>query len=204
MNETQGLTLGIPIGFIKPLNSCFNMYSMDTPKRRAAFLGQVLHESGHLKTLVENLNYGAKGLMATWPKRFPTTDIATQYERQPEKIANKVYADRLGNGPEESGDGWKYRGRGAIQVTGKSNYEACSKSLRVDLVANPELLEEPHYAIMSAGWFWNSRNLNKLADDWDIPAISRAVNGGTIGLQDRIEVSKKALDLINIGTTEDV
>jgi putative chitinase len=193
MNESQCLSLGIPIGFLEPLNECFDKYSINNPKRQAAFLGQVLHESNHLKSLVENLNYGAKGLMGTWSKRFPTLEIATQYERKPEKIANKVYADRLGNGPEESGEGFKYRGRGAIQCTGKSNYEACGKSLGVDLIGSPELLEQPLYAVLSAGWFWDTRSLNTKADLWDITGISKTVNGGTIGLAERTEISNKAL-----------
>jgi putative chitinase len=131
--------------------------------------------------------------MGTWSKRFPTLEIATQYERKPEKIANKVYADRLGNGPEESGEGFKYRGRGAIQCTGKSNYEACGKSLGVDLIGSPELLEQPLYAVLSAGWFWDTRSLNTKADLWDITGISKTVNGGTIGLAERTEISNKAL-----------
>lgn len=203
MNETQCLSLGIPIGFLEPLNECFDKYSINTPKRQASFLGQVLHESNHLKSLVENLNYGAKGLMATWSKRFPTQEIAAQYERNPEKIANKVYADRLGNGSEESGEGFKYRGRGAIQCTGKSNYEACGKSLGVllgdpnlDLIGSPELLEQPQYAILSAGWFWDTHGLNQRADIGDIVGISKVINGGTLGLEERQQLTQKALGVL--------
>jgi putative chitinase len=196
MNETQCLSLGIPIGFLEPLNECFDKYSINTPKRQASFLGQVLHESNNLKSLVENLNYGAKGLMSTWSNRFPTQEIAAQYERQPEKIANKVYADRLGNGSEESGDGWKYRGRGAIQCTGKSAYEACGKSLGLDLIGSPELLEQPSGAIASAGWFWDTRGLNQRADIGDIVGISKVINGGTLGLEERQLLTQHALKVL--------
>jgi len=200
MNESQCLSLGIPIGFLEPLNECFDKFEINTPTRQASFLGQVMHESNHLKTLVENLNYGAKGLMGTWSKRFPTMEIAAQYERQPEKIANKVYADRLGNGSEESGEGWKYRGRGAIQCTGKSNYEACGKSLGLDLIGSPELLEQPSGAIASAGWFWSTHGLNQRADIGDIVGISKVINGGTLGLEERQQLTQQALKVLQEGS----
>jgi putative chitinase len=142
-----------------------------------------MHESGGFKFLRENLNYSAKALMNTWPSRFPDADIAEQYARQPEKIANKVYSGRMGN--TEDGDGAKYIGRGLIQLTGKDNYKAFGEAIGEDLVANPQLVEEPRYAALSAGWFWNKRGLNALADAMDIETLTKRINGGSIGIDDR-------------------
>ena len=164
MLESQLLALGIEGRWLEPLKETFEKYNIDTPKRQAAFIGQCMHESGGFKLLSENLNYSAKALMATWPSRFPTEEMANQYARTPEKIANKVYGGRMGNADESSGEGWKYRGRGIKQLTGKENYQRCSDALGVDLVENPDLLLEPKYAALSAGWFWNKHNLNDLAD----------------------------------------
>ena len=132
--------------------------------RVAAFLAQIAHESQELNRLVENLNYSAAALMSTWPKRFPTLADAEPYARQPERIANRAYANRLGNGAEQSGDGWRYRGRGIIQVTGRGNYHEIGAALALPLDVQPELLEQPANAALSASWFWKSHLLNPLAD----------------------------------------
>jgi putative chitinase len=183
MLESQLLALGIEGKWLEPLLETFEKYDISTPKRQAYFIGQCMHESGGFKQLKENLNYSAKGLMATWPSRFPDIDTAEKFERNPEKIANKVYAGRMGN--TEDGDGAKYIGRGLIQLTGKENYANCGNAIGVDLVANPDLLATPKYAALSAGWFWNRKGLNAFADADDIDTITKRINGGLIGLNDR-------------------
>jgi len=186
MIESQLLALGIEGKWFEPLLQTFNKYQINTPRRQACFIGQTMHESGSFKFTKENLNYSAKALMATWPSRFPDLATATQFERQPEKIANKVYNGRMGN--TEDGDGAKYIGRGLIQITGKENYTHCGEALGVDLVANPQLLEEPRYAALSAGWFWNKKGLNALADEGttnSFEVMTKRINGGLLGLDDR-------------------
>ena len=194
MLEAQLLALGIEGKWLEPLQETFEKYQINTPKRQACFIGQCMHESGGFKFLKENLNYSAKALMATWPSRFPDMDMAEKYERQPEKIANKVYSGRMGN--TEDGDGAKYIGRGLIQLTGKDNYRAFGEAIGEDLVANPELVEQPRYAALSAGWFWNKRGLNALADAMDITTLTVRINGGKIGIDDRIAKINKALDIL--------
>ena len=166
------------------INEALVKFQINTPLRISHFLAQLLHESGNLLRTTENLNYGAPGLLSTFRKYF-TVEQATQYARKPERIAARVYANRMENGDEATGDGWKYRGRGYIQLTGKSNYKALTESLNVDFVANPDLVATPQYAALSAGWYWNSRGINKLADADDILKVTKAINGGTIGLEDR-------------------
>ena len=194
MLEAQLLALGIEGKWFEPLQETFEKYQINTPKRQACFIGQCMHESGGFKFLKENLNYSAKALMNTWPSRFPDTDTAEKYERQPEKIANKVYSGRMGN--TEDGDGAKFIGRGLIQLTGKDNYKAFGEAIGEDLVANPQLVEEPRYAALSAGWFWNKRGLNALADAMDITTLTIRINGGKIGIDDRIAKINKALDIL--------
>jgi len=194
MTSEQLAKLGIDPKWLDPLNETFEKYEINTPKRQACFIGQCMHESGGFKFLKENLNYSAKALMATWPSRFPDADIAEKYARQPEKIANKVYSGRMGN--TEDGDGAKYIGRGLIQLTGKDNYKAFGDAIGEDLVANPQLVEEPRYAALSAGWFFNKRNLNALADVMDITTLTVRINGGKIGIDDRIAKINKALDIL--------
>jgi putative chitinase len=184
-------TLGIDSKWEEPLQATFDKYDINTPRRQAAFLGQCAHESGNFKTLQENLNYSAEGLMKTWPSRFSTKEIADQYARQPAKIAGKVYNGRLGNTSEE--EAAKYLGRGLIQLTGKENYERCGLAIGVDLLSNPDLLLDPRYATMSAGWFWNKKGLNELADAQEHGQITKRINGGTLGLDDRIAKTTKAL-----------
>ena len=155
--------------------------------RVAAFLSQTAYESNYWRTFSENLNYSAKGLLATFPKYFNST-TAKAYERKPEDIANRVYANRLGNGDEKSGDGWRYRGRGAIQCTGKGNYAECSIwmfGFKESLINEPELLAKTDGVIMSALWYWTTHGLNELADKSDVVGMTKRINGGTHGLQTR-------------------
>lgn len=161
-----------------------NEFEISAPLRIVAFIAQTAHESAGYSAFSENLNYSAQALLKTWPARF-TQESAATYARQPEKIANHVYASRLGNGDETSGDGWKYRGRGVIQTTGRSNYKACGVGLNLDLVAFPELLEQPLNAFRSAGWYWKSRNCNFFADSGDFISLTKTINGGLNGLDDR-------------------
>jgi putative chitinase len=194
MLESQLLALGIEGKWFEPLQETFEKYQINTPKRQACFIGQCMHESGGFKFLKENLNYSAKALMATWPSRFPDMDIAEKFERNPSAIANKVYSGRMGN--TEDGDGAKYIGRGLIQLTGKDNYMAFGEAIGEDLVSNPQLVEQPRYAALSAGWFWNKRGLNALADIMDITTLTVRINGGKIGIDDRIAKINKALDVL--------
>ncbi|MBA4359320.1 MAG: glycoside hydrolase family 19 [Pseudomonas sp.] len=161
-----------------PLNAACERNQITTPLRLAAFLAQIGHESGRLSRVVENLNYSAEGLQKTWPSLFDAK-LAAEYARQPERIANVAYNARMGN--TAPGDGWKYRGRGLIQVTGKNNYAACGDALGMDLLTTPSLLETPKGAALSAGWFWNSMNLNALADAGDIQNIGSLINTGRRG-----------------------
>lgn len=173
-----------------PLNNACDRFQINTPLRIAAFLAQVGHESGRLSRVVENLNYSAEGLQKTWPSMFDAK-LAAEYARKPERIANAVYNARMGNtGP---GDGWKYRGRGLIQVTGANNYTACGKALQLDLNTHPELLERPQHAAMSAAWFWDSMNLNALADAGDIQNIGSLINTGRRGRVPNGAEERKAL-----------
>ena len=186
--------LGIDPKWEEPLQAAFDKYDINNARRQAAFIGQCAHESGNFKTLQENLNYSTEGLMKTWPSRFPTKEVADQYARQPAKIAGKVYNGRMGNTSEEEAS--KYFGRGLIQLTGKDNYERCGSNIGVDLVGNPDLLTDPKYAALSAGWFWNKHGLNELADAQEHGIITKRINGGTLGLDDRILKTTKALSVL--------
>jgi putative chitinase len=183
--------LGIDHKWLAPLEETFAKYDISTPVRQACFIGQCVHESGNFKTLQENLNYSAEGLMKTWPSRFPNLEYAVNYARNPAKIAGKVYNGRLGNTSEE--EAAQYLGRGLIQLTGKENYANCGTALDINLVGNPTLLIEPKYAALSAGWFWNKKGLNSLADASDIETMTKRINGGLIGLEDRKAKIAKAL-----------
>jgi putative chitinase len=195
MSLSNTLTaLGIDPKWEEPLQATFDKYDINTPKRQAAFIGQCAHESGNFKTLEENLRYKAEALMRVWPSRFPDMDTASKYANNPQMIANKVYSGRMGN--TEDGDGWKYHGRGLIQLTGKDNYERCGSSMGMDLVGDPDRLLDPQYAALSAGWFWNKHGLNELADAQEHGIITKRINGGTIGLEDRIAKTTKALEAL--------
>lgn len=172
----------------------FNSYHVNTPLRIANFMAQIEHESG-LKPISENLNYSKDGLLKTFPKYFNSNN-ANFYARKPELIANKVYCNRMGNGNYESGDGWKYRGRGFIQLTGKSNYLMLAKDTRIDFLNNPDLLLEEANAMIAALWFWGKNNLNLLADNDDINGITKKINGGFNGLEDRKDLLDKWKTLI--------
>lgn len=184
------------VDWLRPIQSACERFEINTPLRIAAFLAQCAHESGGFTRLVENLNYSAEALMRVWPKRFPTMEIAMRYHRQPEKIANSVYASRMGNGPEASGEGWKYRGRGLKQLTGKTNYAACGHALGVDLVANPDLLLNPEFAALSAGWFWKTNHCSSLAEAREFELLTKRINGGLIGLSDRHARYERVLAVI--------
>lgn len=173
-------------------------YELNTVDRIAAFLAQCAHESGGFVFIKENLNYRWQSLRKTFPKYFPTDALAQQYERQPEKIANRVYANRMGNGPEESGDGWRFCGRGLIQVTGRENYSWFAASLRISPEEASEYMETFEGAAQSACWFWESNNLNSLADKRDILTLTKRINGGTIGLEDRKKHYEHCLHILNL------
>ena len=194
MNNEQLQALGIDAKWLEPLQETFDKYEINTPQRQACFIGQCVHESANFKVLQENLNYSAEGLMKTWPSRFPTKEVADQYARQPAKIAGKVYNGRLGNTSEE--EAAKFLGRGLIQLTGKENYEHCGSNLGVDLVGNPDWLSDPKYAALSAGWFWNKKGLNALADAQDYETMTKRINGGVLGLDDRKAKIAKALSVL--------
>jgi putative chitinase len=189
----------IPDTVLTQIPLVMEKFQINTPLRLCHFLAQCGHESGNFKAVSENLNYGAKGLLGTFKKYFPTEAKAKEYERKPEKIANLVYANRMGNGTESSGDGFKFRGRGYIQLTGKDNYAAFDKVVEENITENPDLVATK-YPLLSAAWFWNSRALNTLADkgatDTDVTAITKKVNGGTIGLPDRIKHFKEFYELL--------
>jgi putative chitinase len=174
-------------------------FQINTPLRLAHFLAQCGHESGGFRVTSENLNYSAKGLMGIFKKYFPTQQIAEAYQRNPQKIANKVYANRMNNGSEASGEGFKFRGRGYIQLTGKDNYTQFGKAIGEDITGNPDLVSGK-YALLSAAWFWSKNGLNKLADggatDTTVTSITKRVNGGTIGLPDRIKHFKEYYHLL--------
>lgn len=182
--------------FVQPLNDVVEYYEINTPQRLAAFLAQTAHESGGFNAVKENLNYSAKGLMTTFKKYFPNEELAKQYERQPQKIANRVYANRMGNGPEDSGDGHRFCGRGLIQLTGKQNYTRFASDLGVSLAECVQYMETPAGAASSAGWFWDNNNLNQYCDSGDFVTLTKRINGGTIGLADRQHHYEAALKLL--------
>ena len=196
LNKLKG---HIPDSVIAQIPDVMAKFEINTPLRLAHFLAQCGHESGGFKAVKENLNYGAKGLLGLFKKYFPTEAKAKLYERQPEKIANLIYGGRMGNGPEASGEGYKFCGRGYIQLTGKANYTAFGKSINVDICANPELVATK-YPLLSAAWFFNKNGLHKMADggatDAVVTSVTKRVNGGTIGLPDRIKHFKEYYSLL--------
>lgn len=181
--------------WVEAMNTILPKYDIVTPKRLAAFLAQTAHESAGFTAVRENLNYSAQALMKTWPSRFNATTAAA-YARQPEKIANKVYANRMGNGDEASGDGWRYRGRGLIQTTGKANYVKLAQYIKKSLEETIEYCETVEGAVESACFYWASNNLNAIADTGDMAALTRRINGGVIGLADRLDKYKKTLEAL--------
>jgi putative chitinase len=194
MNSLQLKELGINDKWEIPLNQVFVKYDIDTSKRQAAFIGQCAVESANFTRLQENLNYSAQRLTQVWPSRFPNISMAEPYANNPEKLADFVYAGRMGN--LQDGDGWKFHGRGLIQLTGRENYANCGSGVGVDLIDNPDLLLTPQYAVLSAGWYWNKKGLNALADTQEYGAMTRRINGGLTGLDERIAKITKALQVL--------
>lgn len=197
VNSDQLARLHIGAEWVDALNETFSRFNITTNNQKAMFIGQCSHECGNFKVLSENLNYKAATLMKLWPKRFPTQEIANAYDRNPKKIANMVYASRMGNRDESSGDGYRFRGRGCIQLTGHANYFHCGKALGVDFVANPDLVATPKYASLSAGWFWSTHNCNAPADALDFAKVTKIINGGLIGLADREKHVREALSVLS-------
>lgn len=197
VRELVPKAIGGPDAWYEALVEALPQYNINTVERVAAFIAQCAHESGGFSVLEENLNYKAATLSKLWPQRFPP-GVAEQYAGRPEMIANKTYGGRMGNGPEESGEGYKFRGRGILQLTGKDNYKACSQTLFQDntLLDDPDLLLDPYYAIHSACWFWNKNKLNQFADAGDLTTLTKRINGGTIGLEDRIHHYNHAVEVL--------
>ena len=189
--------LGIGIEWVGPLNETFAKFGIATVDEQAAFIGQYSHESNHFRTLQENLNYRPETLHQLWPQRFPTMEIAAQYAHQPEKIANKVYANRMGNRDEASGDGFRFHGRGLPQLTGHDLYFHFGQFIGEDLVANPDLVAIPKYAAMAGGWYWKTHNLSAAADAEDWVKVTKIINGGTFGLEERVALTKHAIAVLS-------
>lgn len=189
----------IPEAVIAQLPDTIAKFELNTPLRLAHFLAQAGHESGGFKLVTENLNYGAKGLLGIFKKYFPTPEKAALYERKPEKIANLVYGGRMGNGIEATGDGYRYRGRGYIQLTGKDNYKAFDLVVEENITENPDLVATK-YPLLSAAWFFHKNGLHKIADkgatDTVVTEVTKRVNGGTIGLPDRLKHFKEYYALL--------
>lgn len=182
--------------WVPVLNAACVKYQINTPNRVAAFLSNCVHECGRFTVFTENLNYSSDALLRVFPKYFKTKVVADSVARKPQLIANIVYASRMGNGDSTTGDGWKYRGRGIIQITGKDNYSALTKDLGVDLIGNPDRLLEPELSAMSAAWFLFKNNILQYADKDDITTVRKRINGGTIGLDEVAkfyDICKKAL-----------
>lgn len=177
-------------------NGTFNVWGISLPVQQAAFIGQCGHESANFTKLEENLNYSAERLMKIWPKRFPTLADAQPYHRNPRKIANKVYSNRMGNRDEASDDGWRFRGSGWLQLTGHDNFYHAGKKLGEDFVMNPDLVRTPKFAALTAGWFWATHGCNQLAEAQDWANLTKRINGGTIGLADRIKHTNEALAVL--------
>ena len=173
-------------------------YDIDTAERLAAFVSQCAHESANFTVLKENLNYRWESLRKVFPKYFPTDELAKKYARKQDMIANRVYASRMGNGPESSGDGWRYCGRGLIQLTGRNNHEAFAESIETPIEEIADYLMTFEGAVQGACWFWETNNLNQWADKRDIVTLSKRINGGTIGLEDRIEKYNKCRKILGI------
>ena len=189
--------LGIGIEWVGPLNETFAKFNIATVDEQAAVIGQYSHESNHFRTLQENLNYRPETLHQLWPQRFPTMEIAAQYAHQPEKIANKVYANRMGNRDEASGDGFRFHGRGLPQLTGHDLYFHFGQFIGEDLVANPDLVATPKYAAMAGGWYWKTHNLSAAADVEDWVKVTKIINGGTFGLEERVSLTKHAIAVLS-------
>jgi len=186
---------GVGVWFAE-LTELLPVFEITSVGRVAAFIAQTAHESGGYTALKENLNYSAEGLHKLWPNRFPSVDAAQPYHRNPQAIANKVYGGRMGNGPEESGEGYAYCGRGLLQLTGKDNYKRFAEYAGMSVEDAPAYIETPRGAVHSACWFWFSNDLNTYADAGDFTGMTKRINGGTIGLDDRIKHYNHAVDIL--------
>jgi putative chitinase len=210
-----GIKRDVAERWLPHVQEAMERFEISSPRQVAAWLAQTAHESAGYTALVENLNYSADTMAVVWPTRFAEigpnkkpkknekgknipNKFAQALHRKPEMIANAVYSNRMGNGNIESGEGWKFRGRGLKQLTGKDNHRACSEGLGVDLVANPDMLLEPKYASLSAAWFWSKNKCGPLADSGDFVALTKRINGGTIGLEDRQKRYKAVLSAMNV------
>jgi putative chitinase len=189
--------LGIDPSLESAFNETFQKWGIDTPQRQAAFIGQCGHECNNFKTLEEGLSYAADRLVKVWPKRFPTLESAQPYGRNPKALANKVYANRMGNRDEASGDGYRFRGSGWLQLTGHDNFYHAGQACGVDFVMNPDLVRTPQYAAMTAGWFWKTHNCNAKVDAQDWVGLTKIINGGTLGLDERIAHTQRALAVLS-------
>ena len=188
--------LGIGAEWSEPLTTTFTTFGMNDARKMAAFIGQCSHECNHFKTLEENLNYRPETLQKLFGHKFKPEEIAI-YAHHPEKIANRIYANRMGNRDESSGDGWAWHGRGCIQLTGHDNYWHFGQAVGQDFVKNPQLVATPMYAALSAGWFWKTHGCNELAEAQNWEGLTRRINGGTFGLQERISLTTKALSILS-------
>lgn len=202
LNADQLKQLHIGPQWAAPLNETFARFSIATLQQRAAFIGQCAHESGNFRVLEENLNYRAATLLKLFP-RTPkrtwgfTPEEAAEYERQPKRIANRIYGNRMNNRDEASGDGFRFRGRGILQLTGAANYHHASQELGIDFIMDPDLVATPQYAALTAGWFWDVQKLNALAEAGNWLALTKKINGGTIGLEDRKKHINHALSVLS-------
>lgn len=196
VNAEQLKNLHIDLKFLDPLNETFERFNINTHRKQGAFVGQMSHECGNFTKFEEGLSYSAERLTKIWPKRFPTIESAQPYARNGKALANKVYANRMGNRDEASGDGFRFRGRGAVQLTGHSQYFHASKALGVDFVMEPDLVSTPKYAILTAGWFWDTHKCNEIAETGDWAKLTKTINGGLIGLDDRVKHINHALAVL--------
>jgi putative chitinase len=196
VNAEQLKNLHIDLKFLDPLNETFERFNINTHRKQGAFIGQMSHECGNFTKFEEGLSYSAERLTKIWPKRFPTLESAQPYARNGKALANKVYANRMGNRDEASGDGFRFRGRGAVQLTGYSQYFHASKALGVDFVMEPDLVATPKYAILTAGFFWDTHKCNEIAETGDWAKLTKTINGGLIGLDDRVKHINHALAVL--------
>jgi putative chitinase len=202
LNADQLKRMHIGPQWVDPLNETFERFNIVTPNQQAAFIGQCAHESANFRVLEENLNYRAATLLKLFPRTQRrvwgfTPEEAAEYERQPKRIANRIYGNRMNNRDEASGDGYRFRGRGILQLTGAANYHYAGQGLGVDFIMEPDLVATPQYAALTAGWFWDTQRLNALAEAGNWLALTKKINGGTIGLEDRKKHINHALSVLS-------